>query len=418
MIKVSVSPERVLAGEPSDLDIRLTNTGSAPCTSIVFSVRLPAGLLRLSGRPKIEVGRLDPGQSAPMPLRILADNAGHYELTSVNFSYRDHRGQSHRESGVAAAITVGPPRGPQAPPELTVDLQTVEVPYEEWADLRARIDNSGPVSVSNLVVTLSGPLTVDQTGGEVRLGGLPSGESADAAFYVYARQPGAHVPVHLDLAYREHGRDYHSTTTRSIKVSRGGAPAPRPSPVRILFLSANPLDTHRLRLDEEMREIQSTIRAGRERDHLEFRSLTAVRPRDISQALLDVVPQIVHFAGHGGGLGGSFAAEDPGGSAHLIPVDGLVQIFRTAGRSVQSVIVNACDTDLLARALAEVVPFVIGMRELVGDRSAIHFSTGFYQALAAGLPVDDAFDLGRGQLLMMTMGSDRRAPVLFRREGG
>ncbi len=417
MIKVSVSPERVLAGEPSDLDIRLTNTGTAPCTSIVFTVRLPAGLLRLSGRPKIEVGRLDPGQSAPMPLRILADKAGRYELTSVNFSYRDHRGQSHRESGVAAGVIVGPPRDPQAPPELTVDLQTLEVPYEEWADLRARIDNSGPVSVSDLVATLSGPLTVDQRGGEVRLGGLAAGESADAAFYVYARQSGAHVPVHLDLAYREHGRDYHSSTTRSIKVSRG-APGPPPSPVTILFLSANPLDTRRLRLDEEMREIQSTIRAGREREHLEFRSLTAARPRDISQALLDVVPQIVHFAGHGGGLEGSFAAEDPGGSAHLIPVDGLVQVFRTAGRSVQSVIVNACNTDLLARALAEVVPFVIGMREPVGDRSAIHFSTGFYQALAAGLPVEDAFDLGRGQLLMMTRGTDRRAPVLFRRDGG
>ena len=418
MIKVSVSPERVPAGEPSDLDIRLTNTGTAPCTSIIFSVRLPAGLLRLSGRSKIEVGRLNPGQSAPMPLRILADKAGRYELTSVNFSYRDHHGRSHRESGVVAGVIVGPPRHPQAPPELTVDLQTVEVPYEEWADLRARVDNSGPVSVSNLVLTLSGPLSVDQRGADVRLGGLPAGESADVAFYVYARQPGAHVPVHLDLAYREHGRDYHSTTTRSIKVSRGGTPDPRPSPVTIMFLSANPLDTHRLRLDEEMREIQSTIQAGRERDRLAFRSLTAVRPRDISQALLDLTPQIVHFAGHGGGLEGSFAAEDPGGLAHLIPVDGLVQVFRTAGRSVQSVIVNACDTDLLARALAEVVPFVIGMREPVGDRSAIHFSTGFYQALAAGLPVEDAFDLGQGHLLMMTRDTDRRAPVLFRRDGG
>ena len=175
------------------------------------------------------------------------------------------------------------------------------------------------------------------------------------------------------------------------------------------------MDTQQLRLDEEMREIQNTIQAGRERDHLDFHSRTAVRPRDISQALLDVVPRIVHFAGHGGGLEGSFAAEAPDGRAHLIPVDGLVQVFRTAG-SVQSVIVNACSTDLLARALAEVVPFVIGMQEPVGDRSAIHFSTGFYQALAGGLPIKDAFDLGRGQLMMMSSGTDRRAPVLFCRD--
>lgn len=56
------------------------------------------------------------------------------------------------------------------------------------------------------------------------------------------------------------------------------------------------------------------------------------------------------------------------------------------------------------------------MQEPVGDSSAIHFSTGFYQAVAAGLPVKDAFDLGRAQLMMMTRGTDRRAPVLFCRD--
>lgn len=353
MIKVSVSPERLPAGEPMDLDISLTNTEMAPCTSIIFSVRLPAGLLRLGGRTRIEVTRLDPGQSALMPLRILADKAGSYELTSVNFSYRDHRGQSHRESGAAARVIVGPPRGPRSTPELTVDLQTAELPCDEWADLQGRVVNSGPVSISDLVLSFSGPLTVDPRGAEVRLGELSAGQSADVAFYVYAQQSGARVPVHFDLAYREHGRNHHSTASRSVRVSRGGSPDPRRSPVTILFLSANPMDTQQLRLDEEMREIQSAIQAGRERDHLDFRSRTAVRPRDISQALLDIVPRIVHFAGHGGGLDGSFAAEAPDGRAHLIPVDGLVAVFRTAGRSVQGVIVNACDTDLLARALAE-----------------------------------------------------------------
>jgi hypothetical protein len=40
-------------------------------------------------------------------------------------------------------------------------------------------------------------------------------------------------------------------------------------------------------------------------------------------------PHFVHFAGHGGGEEGSFAAENDTGYAHVIPVDGLVQACRS-----------------------------------------------------------------------------------------
>ena len=56
--------------------------------------------------------------------------------------------------------------------------------------------------------------------------------------------------------------------------------------------------------------------------------------------------------------------------------------------------------------------YVIGMREPVGDRSAISFSVGFYQAMAAGRPVEEAFDLGRAQMLMAY--DDAAAPELWR----
>ena len=99
-------------------------------------------------------------------------------------------------------------------------------------------------------------------------------------------------------------------------------------------------------------------------------------------------------------------------------MDGLVQLFRTAGQGVECVIVNACETELLARALSEVIPYAIGMRQPVTDRSAIRFSLGFYQAVAAGKATDDAFDLGVAQLMMVPVGTDPSAPVLFRRGWG
>jgi hypothetical protein len=184
--------------------------------------------------------------------------------------------------------------------------------------------------------------------------------------------------------------------------------------VKILFLEANPRDTQQLRLDEEIREIQQTIQLGKERDNIQVDTRSAVRVRDISQALIDTQPSFVHFAGHGGGEDGSIAVEDNLGNFHVIPVAGLVQLFKAVGQSVECVIVNACSTERLARGLSAVVPCVIGMRQPVGDGSAILFSIGFYQALAAGRPIEKAFDAGLAQMMMMCVGDDQLAPLLLR----
>jgi hypothetical protein len=72
------------------------------------------------------------------------------------------------------------------------------------------------------------------------------------------------------------------------------------------------------------------------------------------------------------------------GDAHMNPMDGLAQAFKAVGKDVRCVIVNACRTKKFALALATVIPCVIGMRQPVGDRSAIRFSIGFYQPGKAG----------------------------------
>ncbi len=67
----------------------------------------------------------------------------------------------------------------------------------------------------------------------------------------------------------------------------------------ILILSANPKDTVRLRLDEEVREIDEGLRRAKYRDRFFIHSKWAVRLRDFRRALLDYEPQIVHFCGMG-----------------------------------------------------------------------------------------------------------------------
>jgi CHAT domain len=424
MIDVGLSPTSIHAGDPVELDISLTNTGTGMCTKVIFEIRLPVGIVRLRGQERFEVSRMSPGQTETSRLRVRAEKAGRYRLTSTNFSYRDHRGQPHRETGFATEITVAPERGPLPQPHVTAGLQAAELPYDEWTIVRSRITNTGTVSVSDLEITLSGQVSTDRRGARGTLEELPPGRSADVPFFVRARDAGASVPVHLDLAYHYQSRRYVATTTHGIRVVRGhvtGSPvAPgsaRPS-VRFLILAANPSGAESLRLDQEIREIQKTIRSGKERDNMSISIRLAVTTADIQQALLDDEPRLVHFAGHGGGPAESITVMDEHGRAHSIPVAGLVKLFRVAGRGVECVIVNACETELLARGLSTVIPYVIGMRQPVRDKSAIRFSIGFYQAMAAGRSIDDAFELGVAQLMMRPLGSDASAPVLFRRDTG
>jgi len=84
MIDVGLTPSRIHAGEITELDISLTNTGSGTCTKVRFAFRLPVGIVRLRGREMIEVSSLPAGQSVTTRLRVRAERVGRYRLISKN----------------------------------------------------------------------------------------------------------------------------------------------------------------------------------------------------------------------------------------------------------------------------------------------------------------------------------------------
>ena len=419
MIKISVSPDRIQAGDDADLEIILTNQNPGQCLNVIFAFRLPTEIKLRHGRSRITADRLAAGESYASTLRVRAESPGRYQLTSLSFSYRDHAGQSHTEDGYAVGITVEPRREPLPEPVITVEQLTAELPLGEWHSFRSRVRNDGRVDITGLRATLSGQVTTDRPGQSFELERLIAGGSAEVSFPVLARVAGAHVPVHFTADYRGPTRTGQVTATWTVSVSSRPAQAKEQqdglrAPVRILFVGASPRDVPQLRIDEEIREIRQTIMAGRDRDRISVDTLWAARPRDITQALYSFSPHFVHFAGHGGGEEESFAAEDDAGFAHVIPPDGLVDAFLAVGGDVHCVIVNACRTQGLARALTKAVPYTIGMRQPVGDRSAIWFSIGFYQALAAGRPVETSFRAGVAQMKMAPGGQDAEVPIFFR----
>ncbi|MEL6814230.1 MAG: serine protease, partial [Cyanobacteria bacterium J06598_3] len=65
-----------------------------------------------------------------------------------------------------------------------------------------------------------------------------------------------------------------------------------PEPIKILFAAANPLDTSRLRLGKEVRNIREGLKRSENRDDFVFEERWAVRANDLSRALLEVKPRI------------------------------------------------------------------------------------------------------------------------------
>lgn len=184
--------------------------------------------------------------------------------------------------------------------------------------------------------------------------------------------------------------------------------------VTILFLSADPTDASRLRLGEEFREIneQLTLAGYREKFNLSLPYLS-LRPRDISRALLETQPQIVHFSGHGT-PNGALCFEDESGKTHPVQPEALAALFRQFAEQVNVVVLNACYAEEQAIAIAEHVDYVVGMKWEISDKAAIAFSLGFYQALGAGKTVEEAFEFGRIQIMLQGV-PEHLVPVLIKK---
>jgi DNA-binding NarL/FixJ family response regulator len=162
---------------------------------------------------------------------------------------------------------------------------------------------------------------------------------------------------------------------------------------RILILAANPNTTTSLRLDKEVREIDIELQRASCRSQFELKQRWAVRTQDIYQSLLDFKPQIVHFSGHGTGDDG-LVLEDETGNMRLVDTEALAKLFELFARHIECVVLNACYSEIQAKAIAKHIPYVIGMNKAIGDKAAIKFATGFYCALGAGESFEFAYKLG------------------------
>ncbi len=152
---------------------------------------------------------------------------------------------------------------------------------------------------------------------------------------------------------------------------------------KILILAANPKDTEKVRLDEEVRGIADGLNRSKKRNKFILEQRLAVRQDDARRAMLDFKPNIVHFCGHGEGDDG-IVFEDENGHASLVNAQALSGFFELFADSVECVFLNACYSEIQANAIAQHVNYVIGMKKGIEDTAAIKFAVAFYDALGAG----------------------------------
>jgi hypothetical protein len=186
--------------------------------------------------------------------------------------------------------------------------------------------------------------------------------------------------------------------------------------IKILFLGANPVDAgYRLRLDEEIREIDERIQKATNRDSFEVISHFAVRSGDLLTALQRHNPHIVHFSGHGNKMK-EIILEDKDGNMKPVSKQAVAELFKVMKKNIRLVLLNACHAKHLGDGIIKHIDFAIGMNKAIGDKDAIIFASFFYQSLAFGESVKAAFDMANTQLLIEGL-SGFKTPVLLVRNG-
>lgn len=185
--------------------------------------------------------------------------------------------------------------------------------------------------------------------------------------------------------------------------------------VKVLFLAANPSDTNKLQLDEEIRAISEKIRSSEYRDSLELVSAWAVTADDLLQKLNEYRPAIVHISGHGS-ISGEIVLVGANGKSKLVNEQAITSLFSALKDNIRVVIFNTCYSQSLSQALSEVIDCTIGMNTSIGDKAAITFASSFYRAIGFGRSILNAFEQAEAALLLEGIHEDK-TPELITKKG-
>ena len=178
--------------------------------------------------------------------------------------------------------------------------------------------------------------------------------------------------------------------------------------VRVLFVPANPSDQLKLNINKEYRSIEDQILRVNSPKMFDLRLQYDITIAELQRTILRYRPRIIHFSGHSSNIGELVFANELG-EAETVSAEVLAELFRTlngAGLDIQCVLLNACYLEAQARAIAEHVDYVVGIKKNAEDNIGIPFAESFYSGLANNLSISTAVKFGKNSLLLSGYSSD------------
>lgn len=166
--------------------------------------------------------------------------------------------------------------------------------------------------------------------------------------------------------------------------------------IRLLLVAADVGGLPRVDVAGELRAIERELALSPVRHAMDLRVLLAPTLADLHRALLAHRPHVLHVSGHGDINGLWLRADETVNAQGVnVPAATLAELLLPYREHLRLVVLNLCDSEPMARTVAEQLSCAIGFNAAVGDEMAHDFAITLYRTLAAGQSIQQAFDAAR-----------------------
>lgn len=187
--------------------------------------------------------------------------------------------------------------------------------------------------------------------------------------------------------------------------------------VNVLYMMANPIKRHSLRIDAEIKAVNAEVQRSRLRENITLCQSPAADFDDVLRGLNDHSPRIVHFSGHGNEQGLAMDSGDTKrAKTRLVTFELLARALKAIDYPPDVVVLNACRSAGARRPLLAVAKAIVVMENSVSDIAAIAFATKFYGAIASGQSLQAAFDQGCTAVAAVSL-DEASIPALITADG-
>ena len=181
--------------------------------------------------------------------------------------------------------------------------------------------------------------------------------------------------------------------------------------MKVLYIGSRADEAASLDLEREVTDLQRRF-GDALGEPVSFSFLPRVLAEELAVTLARHRPDILHISAHGSA--NELALTNEAGAEVLLTATAL-RAYLPFDKPPRLVYLNACNSQEIAKALAEVVPMAIGITEPITNRAARTGAAAFYASVLDGASVSHAFDVARHTI--GTMQSGETTAVLHVRTG-